>query len=1104
MKSILICVLVLIIYSCSEEKNSKETDLAKPYFEESMSFSRLKAEETNINFKNTIVDSDSFNLFTYEYIYNGGGVAVGDVNNDGLTDIYFSGNQVEDKLYLNKGNFKFEDITSTAIGELANTGWHTGVTMVDINEDGWIDIYVSRSGAPSDINLLGNLLFINNQDNTFTEKSSDYGVDVKRMTTQSTFFDFDNDGDLDLYVMNHPIQKPNQRKKSVGEINDLLKVGSPDSDMLLENRSGQFYDISLKAGISNHSYGLGLAVADINNDGYEDIYISNDYMAPDYLYINNGDGSFTDQAISQLRHISNFSMGNDISDFNNDGFPDIFSVDMASEDHIRSKKNMSGMSTQKFWDVVNVGFHHQYMFNALQLNNGNGTFSDIAQSAGISKTDWSWAPLFVDLDNDGLKDLFISNGYRRDSRDNDYMAKTQNPEAKQKPYLEKLELMPATKIQNYIFKNDGDYHFDKKMNDWKTNFSVNTNGAAFADLDNDGDLDFVLNNIDETSMILRNNLNTKNNYLRIDLKGKNKSLPIGSKVKVKTENGMQYQELQITRGYQSSVEPTLHFGLGKAETIIEVLITWPDGKTERLLDVKPNQTLEVVYNENVSDASPSINAKPVYFEDITTKMQTILHKEIKVNDFEKEVLLPHKMSQLGPFLSSGDVNQDGLDDFYLSGSRNFAGQLYVQQSNGKFKLKNGPWQKQSALEEMESVFFDIDLDGDLDLYVVSGSNEFDIKSDRLFDQLYINDGKGNFKNESKDRLPEMITSGQSIAIADIDNDGDEDLFLGGRQTPGFYPFAPRSYLLLNDNGYLKDITGNSKDILGPGLITSSIFDDFDGDGDQDLICVGEWMPISFFENKNMVFENVTATKGTAQDVGWWYSITKGDFNGDGKNDYVVGNVGENNKFHPSKQYPLELYCSDFDNSGSYDIVLAKYQNNVCYPVRGKECTTEQMPFISKKFPSYSDFAEADINKLYGKDKLDNALHFSASNFSSSILLSSGSTYKVKRLPSTAQFSPLNSFQLTDINGDSHLDIIGVGNNFGIEVETVRYDAGTGIVLLGDGTGNFSQLRSNESGWFTNTDDKDLIYIKIGGKDCYLIASNSNKIRWIELKKNIGK
>lgn len=1097
-----VLIFTTLLLACNNDKKEEKNTEIVVEEKATMGFKKLSPEETGIDFTNNVKQLDSMNFFNFEYIFNGGGVAVGDINNDGLTDIYFTGNQVSDKLYLNKGNMKFEDITETAVGEWATAGWHTGVNMVDINADGFLDIYISRSGRKPNAPEQSNLLLINNKDNTFSEKSAEYGVDIDRRTTHAAFFDFDNDNDLDLYVMNHPNQAENGEKKTIHEVNQMIKRGSESGDVFLENKDGKFVDITKKAGLSNHSYGLGIAVSDIDKDGFEDIYISNDYMAPDYLYINNGDGTFTDKALEQLKHISNFSMGNDIADFNNDTYPDILTLDMASEDHVRSKKNMGGMSTAKFWGAVNVGYHFQYMFNALHLNNGNNTFSEIGQLAGISKTDWSWAPLMVDFDNDGLKDLFISNGYNRDSRDNDYMAKVNSPQGQNISYEEKLQLMPATKIQNYVYKNNGNLHFEKKMSEWNMDFAVNSNGAAFADLDQDGDLDLIINNMEEVSFIVENKLKSDNNYLNLKLQGPSGNpFSIGAKVTIKTKDGLQYQELQTARGYISTVDNVLHFGLGENKSVDDMTIEWLDGKRTHLTNIASNQLLVVNYADaNNSETELRMNQN-IMFADVSDNFDKVAHGEIAVNDFEKEVLLPNKMSQLGPFISTGDVNGDGLEDFYLSGSRYFTGQLMIQNKSGKFTEKSGPWKKAKEREEMESLMFDVDNDGDLDLYVVSGGNEVSIESELLFDQLYINDGQGNFTNETQKRLPKMKTSGQSIACADINGDGYLDLFLGGRQTPGFYPFAPRSYLLLNREGIFKDITNNSPELMGPGLVTASLFDDFDKDGDLDIVCVGEWMPITFFENQNNVFVNVTAKMGMSQEVGWWSSLAKGDFNNDGLTDYVAGNIGWNNKFHPDHDHPLEIYCDDFDQSGTYDIVLAKYQNNVCYPVRGRQCSSEQMPFIAQKFPNYAQFAEANLEKLYGEENLKNAqVHYTARNFSSSIILNNGKGgYSIAALPVEAQFSAINSIHIEDFNKDGNLDIVAVGNNHAAEVETIRYDAGRGNLLLGKGNGEFEAKSPYESGWFSNNDDKDLAKVIIAGKPVFIVASNNNYLHWIGKK-----
>lgn len=1111
-KVLLFTIPVLFFASCGGDGESEGNDSndSAAVVQESMSFKTLNADETGIDFYNSITENDSFNFYNYEYIYNGGGVAVGDINNDGLTDLFFTGNQVSDKLYLNKGDMKFEDITASAFDKGFNEGWHTGVAMVDINADGWLDIYVSRSGNPEDKTLLQNMLFVNNQDNTFTERAAEYGVNVQKRTTQSAFFDYDNDGDLDLYVMNHPHKTPGERFVSMDEFRRLKRYGE-DADVFLENQDGKFIDVSVEAGIENNCFGLGLAVGDLDGNGFSDVYVSNDYQDVDFMYMNNGDGTFTHEVNNRTGHISNFSMGNDMADFNNDGAVDIMTVDMASEDHVRSKRNMGGMSTENFWDLVTVGFHYQYMFNALQMNNGDGTFTDVGQVAGVSKTDWSWAPLFADFDNDGLKDLFISNGYRREARDNDYSLTFQQKEKQGEieDFQDGLELMPTTKIFNYIFKNEGGIHFSKKTSEWKFDQPVNSGAAAFADFDNDGDLDLVVNNMEEISFIMENELQSANNYVRFKVGGYDKNVnAIGARVKITTDQGMQYHEIQVTRGYESSVENIVHFGLGKAEQIKSLEIEWPNGKVLRKENLAANQIYSFSESDANSTKKPEVKPETLV-ADVSDSLFNFQHMEEKLNDFESEVLMPNKMSQLGPFISKGDANGDGLEDIYVSGAADFPGKLYIQKSGEGFVEKAGPWKGQKKREELGSLFFDADGDGDMDLYVVSGGNEYNFNSPVNYDQLYINDGSGNYSNESESRLPKMESSGQRLIAGDYDNDGDLDLFVPGRQTPGYYPFAPRSFLLQNDGaGTFQDITPqvmdtNAKEgelsIMGPGMITDAIFDDIDADNDLDLIVVGEWMRITFFENADGKFIDVTNKYNPDGDVGWWYSISKGDFNGDGKNDYVAGNLGANNKFHPTKDKPLEIYCHDFDESGTYDIVLAKYQDNICYPVRGRQCSSEQMPFIENKFPTFSEYATADIETIYGEEALSKALHYSATDFHSVVLLSGESGFKTEELPVYAQLGPVNKSINIDVNGDGNLDIIAAGNNFAAEVETIRYDGGRGAILLGDGKGGFKQLDPMESGFYEPNDCKDMVLVNFGEDKLIITASNSAKSKTFLLK-----
>lgn len=1110
MKNLLILLIpTVFMFACggeSDDSTTTDQDSTVQVVEEQMEFETLDESKTGIDFYNSITENEDFNFYNYEYIYNGGGVAVGDINNDGLTDIYFTGNQVEDKLYLNKGDMQFEDITSSAFESGFNAGWHTGVNMIDVNGDGWLDLYVCRSGSPEDETLLQNMLFINNQDNTFTEKGAEFGVNVQKRSTHSVFFDYDNDGDLDLYVLNHPVRDETVTKVTMAQLKEIKKFGR-DAHVFLENQEGKFVDKTVEAGIEINCYGLGVAASDLDGNGYVDLYVSSDYQDPDFMLMNNGDGTFTNEILERTQHISAFSMGNDMADFNNDGFMDIMSVDMAAEDHVRSKRNMGAMSTQDFWDVVLVGHHYQYMFNGLQMNNGDGTFTEVAQVAGVSKTDWSWAPLFVDFNNDGKKDLFVTNGYRREARDNDYAIKHAIRKEKDEfdDYQEELQLMPTTKIFNYVFENEGDIHFTKRTEDWKIDKPVNSNGAAFADFDNDGDLDLVVNNMEEVSFIMENKLESSNNYVRFKVEGEGmNSGSIGAKVKITLGDEIQYHEIQVSRGYESSVENIVHFGLGQYDKVDEVEVVWPNGQVLRKSDLAVNK----LHTLSLKDANGTYKPAPPQkglFVNVSDSLFDFTHKEVMLNDFESEVLLPNKMSQLGPFISKGDANGDGLEDLYVSGAADFSGVLYIQEPGEGFVEKKGPWNDNVAREEMDSKFVDIDNDGDLDLYVTSGGNEYNYNSPQMLDQLYINDGEGNFENQTKTRLPKMETSAQCIIAADYDGDGDQDLFVGGRQTPGYYPFAPRSYLLENNGtGFFTDITPKAVgpepaedelSIMGPGMVTDALFDDIDADGDLDLVVVGEWMPITFFENNEGKFSDVTKQYNPAGDVGWWYSIAAEDFNGDGKNDYIVGNLGANNKFHPSREKPLEIYTHDFDENGTYDIVLAKYQNNICYPVRGRQCSSEQMPFIKEKFPTYSEYATADLNAIYGEDKLGKALHYSATNFHSVILLSGkGAAYNQEELPVYAQLGPVNKSICLDVNKDGHMDVVTVGNNYAAEVETIRYDGGRGAVLLGDGAGGFTQLTPMESGFYEPKDCKDMELISYNDETLLITVSNRSKAK----------
>lgn len=1094
---------MVMINGCNKEgsnETSSNEDSDKPIF------SLLPAEKSKIDFNNTITESVDFNYFAYRYIYNGGGVAVGDINNDGLTDIYFTANQLPNKLYLNKGNLEFEDITESA-GVSAKDGWKTGVTMVDINNDGNLDIYVSRSGANPDPDMRRNLLYVNNGNNTFTEKARDYGIDDPGYSNQAHFFDMDKDGDLDMYLVNHRIDFEN-----TGLLYDrsTLQPTEFDSDKLYRNNGSAFTNVSKEAGISNKAWGLSASIGDFNNDGWEDVYVANDFLEPDMLYINKGDGTFTENIKDHIQHISFYGMGSDYADINNDGYADLFVLDMVAPDHERSKRNMASMNVPQFWQMVDNGYHYQYMSNTLQLNNGNGTFSEIAQVAGIGKTDWSWAPLFADFDNDGNKDLFVTNGIAKDVTDNDFKISLdkKNAAGEKMTFEEVMNMMPGTKVANYIYKNNGNLKFKSMTEKWQMDQKVNSNGAAYADLDNDGDLELVINNLSDKASIYENlaSKETDNNYLKIKLKGsQHNPFGLGTKVYLLDDKGgIQYQEMYPSKGYLSSVDNILHFGLGKADEVQKVVIQWADGKQSTVENVDANQVLEVNYSEANGTAEPVNPVSAKYFAGAEQDLNIdFKHTDVPFNDFKKESLIPHKQSQNGPFISTADVNGDGLEDFFIGGAAGQSGELFLQTAEGKFTKADGqPFETDKASEDMGSVFFDADGDGDMDLYVSSGSNEFPEGSPMLAHRLYTNDGKGTF-TKSSGIIPSINTSGMAVTAGDYDGDGDMDLFVGGKVVPQKYPYSPRSYLLKNEGGKFTDVTeAAAPGLVTPGMITDAEFTDMDKDGDLDLALVGEWMPICLFENNSGEFKNVSEEKGVTNSNGWWYSITPADLDGDGDMDFVCGNIGDNNKFHPSAEKPLLVYSTDFDDNGTNDIVLAKFNNQKkCLPVRGRECSSGQMPFILDKFPTYQSFAEASLQNIYTDEKLNNALKLEAKDFESCVLLNNNGKLEMAMLPVEAQLSPITGAIVMDVNKDGFMDIITAGNNHGAEVETMMYDAGRGTVMLGDGKGGFKAVNLLESGFFARGDVKDIKMIHIGAdkKPAILVANNNAPMQAFVMK-----
>lgn len=1079
--------MLTITTACGDEEDTPVVGMPEDQFEGPL-FQLLDHNTTGLNFTNKVEETAQMNYFKYEYAYNGGGVAIGDVNNDRLPDLYFTGNSVPNKLFINKGNLTFEDVTATAFAGEDND-WSSGVTMTDINGDGWQDIYVCLTGPSNEEGAQTNKLFVNQKDGTFKEEAAKYGIADSGHSTQAAFFDYDKDGDLDLYVMNHFTDFTNQKY-----IEDL----TPDqakTDRLYKRDGDTFTDVTMEAGILNHACGLGLSIADLNNDGWPDIYVANDYDEADFFYVNQKDGTFKNEIEGRMKHISNFGMGTDVGDFNNDGLPDLVELDMAFSDHVRSKRNMASMSTEKFWSLVNGGKHFQYMSNTLQLNVGNNTFAEIAQMAGVARTDWSWAPLFADFDNDGWKDLFITNGYKRDIRDRDFQ-NTLEAEIAARGSLsfeESMGLAPRTIIRNQIYRNNGDLTFSDATDDWGLTEAFNSNGAAYGDLDNDGDLDLVVNNMESVVSLYENSASQNgNDYVQVKLKGPSANPSgIGARVKVKSGVSEQMIDVAHTRGYQSSVSPEVHFGLG-SQANVDISVIWPDGKESKV--TATSGIVEIDYN-SATAASPDPKTYHLSFQDISQNFPfTYMHQENKFNDFEKEILLPHMQSRNGPFFTIGDVNGDGFDDMHISGAKGISGSILLQSADGNFgPAPSAAFEVDKGSEDQGSHFFDADGDGDLDLYVVSGGNDFATDDPLLQDRLYLNNGQGEF-SKAEGALPAMISSGMTVISNDIDGDGDLDLFVGGRLVPGHYPQSPESYLLINNGGKFENQTAAlAPDLQRCGMVNRAVFGDFNGDGKTDLAFAGEWNAVRLFIQEGGKLVDHTNQWGLSDTKGLWFALKAVDVDSDGDLDLVAGNLGKNNKFKASKEKPFNIYAKDFDDNGTWDVVLSKYQGDINYPVRGRECTSEQMPFIAEKFPSYQAFAEADMSTLYTDEKLTDALHLEVYTFKSKVFINNGNGFRAMPLPNEAQVSVLMDFVVTDINADGHPDLVAAGNMFDAEVETVRYDAGCGVVLIGDGKGNFEAVPSNESGFFAPANVRNLSAIKIAGNPVILVGNNRQKL-----------
>ncbi len=1076
---------------------------SKPLF-----FSK-KTSETNLQFSNRLQENifSNENVLTFENFYNGGGVSISDVNNDGLPDVFLCGNQVESKLFLNKGNLQFEDVTLSS-GISTKNIWANGVTISDVNQDGWQDIYVCAGGPSLNPEERRNQLWINNQDGTFSNQAKSMGLNDSRWSNQASFFDMDQDGDLDMFLMNHTTFW----QVSIPEVDKIMQdpqIRSMASNQLYENLgNGTFKNITIEAGIEKHGYGLGLVTADLNADGLTDIYVSNDYSVPDFMFINLGNGKFRDETKQRIKQISFYGMGCDVADYNNDLNPEIVVVDMAIKDHYRNKTLMASMNLDLFnYLTESKKFPYQYMFNSFQLNNGNGTYSNISNAIGLSKTDWSWTALFSDFDQDQNKDLLISNGIVRYPRDNDFrmeMTRVKNANNGSIPDSEKERLynmMPSVPLVNKLYQNIGNLKFKDVSDDWGFSQAGFSYGCAYGDLDNDGDVDLVFNNTNAEVTLYENTSNK--NYLKVECRDYTGAILNNSKVVITHQGIKQKIEITPTRGYFSSSEPIAHFGLDEVEIVDSIWVRTPTGEVYYATGIKVNQTLKFPSSDFAKYTKVDLVKNKTLFTPINPSSLGISfrHYENPYNEYKKEILLPHSQSSFGPFTAVADVNNDGLEDLFIGGGSQQSGILYQQTPEGGFMIpENQPWVSHFEMEDLGVCFFDANDDGFVDLYIVSGGgSEFENRPDLLQDRLYINDKKGGFYYD-QEALPKMEFSGMRVSANDFDNDGDLDLFVGGRTSPGAYPKAPESYLLENKNGVFKNITKTAgPDLKNIGMVTDFVWADIDANGYSDLIITCEWKPIQVFLNTNGVFKP-RDDLGFERISGWFYSLKSYDFNKDGKPDFIAGNVGLNNKYGPTAEKPLHIFMNDFDDNGSNDIVLSKKYKEQLVPIRGRECSSQQMPFITTKFASFSSFAEASLNDVYTERKLNDAIHYQVNDFASYAFISNeDGGYTPMELPIEAQLSCINDLMILDVTGDDVPEIIGVGNQFNTEPETPRYDASNGFVLTYSNSG-FEVVPLTETNFFIPTNAKSIQKMRLGNQSYIMVGNNAGPLNILSLKK----